>query len=241
MDNNKQINDNPQLRMLNNMGNQTGFSNNGTTQGGSYGYPVNNFNSGINNQYQINSQDISSNSQGQVNNQGSNNLENMNNQNTPVVNNPFGDNNIETMINQQSDVFTSSNSPFNIENSTDPRKKEMNDNNFEGNNLEHGFVDVLKEGGVNVDIPENKFIDNNKKFNETSINDLNIDGSYNKMSSIDYSNDPQVIANIQESTKKNTVKISKELQTFFLIAMILLAFIFVMPYIFDLVRDIKSR
>lgn len=249
MDNDKQFNGNPQLRMLNNMENQNGFSNNGAVQSGSYGYPVNNFNSEINNQWQgnnqginnLDNQNINNSYQGQGNTPVDNNLGNNINQNTVGVNNSFMDNNIGNTSNQQTGVYSSFVSPFDMANGTDPRKNAMNDNNFYGNNLEHGFVDVLKEGGVNVEIPENKFIDTDKKFNETSISDLNIDDSYNKMSSIDYRNDPQVIANLQENKKKNTVKISKELQTFFLIAMILLVFIFIMPYIFDLMRDIQSR
>ena len=176
------------------------------------------------------------------------NIKEDNNKQNGISANPFNNNsNIQTLVNQQTGIIP--NTPINNENVTnpfnnnvqDPRKLEMKDNNFNGDNLEHGFVDVLKEGGVNVNIPDNKYINSENTFNETSINDLNVDGSYNKLPNIDYSNDPQVVSNIKNMTKKNTIKISKELQTFFIIVVILFLFILVMPYIFDLVRDIKSR
>jgi len=84
---------------------------------------------------------------------------------------------------------------------------------------------------------ENKFLTPNE-FNETSLNDLNVEGSYNNIERTDYSQDQQVRENI-EGTKKNTIKITSEMKTFIIIALVLLVFIFIMPYIFDMLRDIK--
>lgn len=84
----------------------------------------------------------------------------------------------------------------------------------------------------------NQFIHSNVNYNETSLYDLNIEGNYNQMIKPDYSTDPKVIENI-EKTKKNTISITKELKTFFLIALVLFAFIIIMPYIFDTFRNIN--
>lgn len=84
----------------------------------------------------------------------------------------------------------------------------------------------------------NQFIHSNVNYNETSLYDLNIEGNYNQMIKPDYSTDPKVIENI-EKTKKNTISITKELKTFFLIALVLFAFIIIMPYIFDAFRNVN--
>ena len=74
----------------------------------------------------------------------------------------------------------------------------------------------------------------------TALNDLNVDGEYNNIPKVDYSNDPQVRQNLeQNSHKKNTITITKEGKVFILIIVAMLIFIFTMPYIFDLIREIK--
>ena len=79
----------------------------------------------------------------------------------------------------------------------------------------------------------------NQTYNETSINDLNVDGAYNKMNvAPDYVNDKQIKDNI-ESHKKNTVPVSKELKTVIIIALILLVFIIIMPMIFDFLNNLR--
>ena len=71
------------------------------------------------------------------------------------------------------------------------------------------------------------------------INDLNIDGDYNGIPKIDYSMDPKVVKNIQSEKKKNTITITEEAKVFLIIIVVLLLFTFVMPIIFDFVRDIQ--
>lgn len=84
--------------------------------------------------------------------------------------------------------------------------------------------------GVNLD---------NEVYNDTSINDLNVDGAYNKINvAPDYVNDQKVRENM-DTSKKNTVPVSKELKTVIIIAVILLIFIIVMPFLFDLVSNIR--
>ena len=90
----------------------------------------------------------------------------------------------------------------------------------------------------------NQFINTNN-YSETALNDLNVDGTYNKLNSDyyqpkDYVNDPAVRENMNPK-KKNTVVISQELKMIFLIAMGLLLFIFVMPVISDFIRGIIYR
>ncbi len=86
----------------------------------------------------------------------------------------------------------------------------------------------------------NQFI-GNVNYNETMLNDLNVDGAYNNMQAkepVDYMNDPQVQANLNKAPKK-TVPISKELKTIFILVLILFAFTFIMPMLADLVNKIR--
>lgn len=85
---------------------------------------------------------------------------------------------------------------------------------------------------------QNKFINYNNSPSETSIADLNVEGSYNQLEKPSYTNDPQVKQNMAEH-KKNTVPISKELKTVIVIALILLIFIIIMPIIFEFINDIR--
>ena len=84
---------------------------------------------------------------------------------------------------------------------------------------------------------DSKFLSQNQ-FNETSLNDLNVEEGYNNIQTTDYSYDPKVRENI-EGRKKNTITITGEMKIFIIIALVLLIFILVMPYIFDFLRDIK--
>lgn len=85
---------------------------------------------------------------------------------------------------------------------------------------------------------QNKFINYNNSPSETSIADLNVEGSYNQLEKPSYANDPQVKQNMAEH-KKNTVPISKELKTVIVIALILLIFIIIIPIIFEFINDIR--
>ena len=73
---------------------------------------------------------------------------------------------------------------------------------------------------------------------ETYLNDMNVNGAYNKMEAPEYVNDQKVVENIN-APKKNTITITKELKTIIIISLILLVFIFIMPVIFDLVTNIR--
>ena len=87
----------------------------------------------------------------------------------------------------------------------------------------------------------------NNNYNESNINDLNVSGDYNNLNSnknngpIPYADDPQVIENIEKIEKK-TVNLTAppEIKTIIILAIVLLIFIIVMPYIFDLIRNIRS-
>ena len=107
--------------------------------------------------------------------------------------------------------------------------------NIGGNDVQQ----VNHNSGI-VNSNNNQFINQTaQSYNETSINDLNVDGTYNRMNiAPEYVNDKQVKENM-ETPKKNTVPISKELKTVFVIALILLAFIIVMPALFDLISNLR--
>lgn len=84
----------------------------------------------------------------------------------------------------------------------------------------------------------NKFINFDNNQNETSLDNLNVDGSYNQLEKQKYDNDKKAMQNI-EGYKKNTVPISKELKTVIIIALILLLFILIMPTIFEFINNIR--
>ncbi len=80
---------------------------------------------------------------------------------------------------------------------------------------------------------------NTPSINETTINDLKVDGTYNNINvAPDYVND-QAIKEKMEEPKKNTVPVSKELKTVIIIAVVLLIFIIVMPFLFDVISNIR--
>ena len=82
-------------------------------------------------------------------------------------------------------------------------------------------------------------VTSNTSSDKSNINDLNVDGTYNRINvAPDYVNDKQVKENM-EAPKKNTVTVSKELKTVIVIAAILLIFIIVMPFLFDLISNIR--
>ena len=115
----------------------------------------------------------------------------------------------------------------------------INPNNIQQNN-NPTFSETLESEGIHLG-NNSKFISNEAQFNETTINDLNVDGTYNNMGTPDYSQDPKVKENLEKinSGKKTTVQLPADSKTFIIIAIVLLIFILVMPYIFDLIRNIK--
>ena len=84
--------------------------------------------------------------------------------------------------------------------------------------------------------PTNIQIENDNQ--QTYLNELNVNGTYNKLESPQYENNQEKIDN-QNNSKKNTITITKELKTIIIIALILLVFIFVMPNIFDLLNNFR--
>ena len=87
----------------------------------------------------------------------------------------------------------------------------------------------------------NQYINPPSNTNETYLNDLNVDGSYNRIQKEEapsYVNDPKVIENMNQN-KKNTIPVTKELKTVVIIALILLVFIFAMPILFDLINNLR--
>ncbi len=111
---------------------------------------------------------------------------------------------------------------------------------FENNNINNpnqSYVDTLKKEEISIQNNQSRFVNENV-FNETSINDLNIQGNYNNTETNNYRNDPQVIANLN-NTQKKTITITKELKLVIIIALVLFVFIFIMPYIFDFIQNIK--
>jgi len=85
-----------------------------------------------------------------------------------------------------------------------------------------------------------QFINKSNGYNETSLNDLNVDGKYNKLEKSIYSSDQTVRQNIENHEKKRvTVTITAEMKIFIIIAIIMFVFILIMPFIFDFVENIR--
>jgi len=120
-------------------------------------------------------------------------------------------------------------------------------NNNLNTNINQGFntnidSEMTRESTLNNDEitafqEHNKFITENQT--NTALNDLNVEGEYNGLPKVDYSQDPKVMENIQSNKKKNTITITGEAKVFLIIIAVLLLFTFVMPIIFDFVRDIQ--
>ena len=167
----------------------------------------------------------------------------MNNNQNPNNNSSFGMlNSNQTPSNTGSAV---NNNPAPV-----PNNQPVNTNNTpQGNVVTLGTVSNVTYadtiGEINYETPavEEKvetpetFI--NDEHNDTSLADLNVEGTYNNMNNPpDYTTDPKVMANIHPE-KKNTITIGKEVKTFFIIAMVLLVFILLMPILFDLFNKIR--
>lgn len=108
----------------------------------------------------------------------------------------------------------------------------LNNNQMPENNMNEQIQDDDRLHLAN----HNRFI--NSQQNNTMLNDLNVEGEYNGMPKVDYSKDPKVVKNIEEEKKKNTITITGEAKVFLVIIAVLLLFTFVMPIIFDLIRNI---
>lgn len=159
-------------------------------------------------------------------------------------NNPSTNNNLQfdnSVNNNVSNMSNQLDQNLNLNQSSDVSTVNPFENNSAINNpVNKGYVEMLKKEGINVQ-NNSRFINDNE-FNETSINDLNINNGENDFNRIDYSRDPMVMQNIEEMRKpeKMTITITKELKFIIIVALILFVFIFVMPYIFDFFRDINN-
>lgn len=89
-----------------------------------------------------------------------------------------------------------------------------------------------------IKTPQNRFINNDIDTTANSLNNLNIENEHVDGPKVDYSKDPKVMENLN---KKNTVTITSEGKIFIIIIIALLLFIFVLPTIFDLIRDIQYQ
>ena len=160
---------------------------------------------------------------------------NQNNLNNPQMNNFMGNNNFQPSLNV---IPTNNNQNMNTNNLQNNQNfinpNQFNDmQTFNQNNsqqIENEDTLVIKQ--------TNKFINNNIDTSNTSLNNLNIDGAYNNMPKVDYSQDPKVRENMQ---KKNTVTITSEGKVFIIIIAILLIFIFVLPMVFDFIANISYK
>lgn len=115
------------------------------------------------------------------------------------------------------------------------------DNNINNN---QSFNNVTKESILDEEqIPtlseKNRFINNVESNTNTALNDLNVEGEYNGIPKVDYTNDPKVQENILQEKKKNTITITGEAKVFLIIIAVLLLFTFIMPIIFDAIREIQ--
>ena len=120
----------------------------------------------------------------------------------------------------------------------------QNENNFNNNSLPVQKTPIIGNNynELNNILPpeQNKFIGNNINQVDTTLDNLNVDGEYNNIPKVDYTNDPQVIQNLQ-AKKKNTITITSEGKVFIIIVLVLLLFIFILPTIFDFIGTIKYR
>lgn len=144
--------------------------------------------------------------------------------NTNMVNNSNNNNIIDTPINT-----SVNNNPINNPVNT-PIANPIPDV------TEPPIVNDFEEALPSSNQVQNKFINNNRENTNTSLNNLNIDDNYNSMPKVDYSQEPQVQENLK---KKNTITITSEGKVFIIIIVVLLLFTFIMPYIFDMFRNLN--
>ena len=88
---------------------------------------------------------------------------------------------------------------------------------------------------------KNKFINNDIGSSDAALTSLNVEN----VGKVDYSKDPRVQANLNQlennGQQKNTITIGSEGKIFLIIIALLLVFIFVLPTIFDYIREIQYK
>ncbi|MBQ2872375.1 MAG: hypothetical protein IJE89_00025 [Bacilli bacterium] len=110
------------------------------------------------------------------------------------------------------------------------------------NNITNETNNNFEEENPMLNLNKNKFITTNEEVKDTSLNSMNVNGEYNNMPKVDYSTDPKVRENIEMINKhgaKNTIKIGSEGKVFLIIIAILLIFTFIMPTIYDAIRNAR--
>lgn len=155
----------------------------------------------------------------------------------------FGNNINQGFNNQQNNNISNADNSFynNINTNYNGYLNNLNHSiNQEFNNInsEKSIEKILADEEITIFQEPNKFITENQ--NNTALNDLNIDGDYNGLPKVDYSQDPKVMENIQSQNKKNTITITGEAKVFLIIIAVLLLFTFIMPTIFDYINDIQN-
>ncbi len=138
--------------------------------------------------------------------------------------------------------FSNEETDENKQNKINDTLKPDNENSKSVNPLSEMNVEGTKLREQVVETHENQYVNAENKYNETSLNDLNVEGGYNKLETptTPFSNDEQVRENIEYHEKK-TVKltVTQEMKIFIIIGIIMLIFIIIMPYIFDIVENIR--
>ena len=219
INNNEGFINNQQVNIMNNSLSQAYTNNSNITNNG--------FNNNTNG-FVADQQDMVSQTQSQK-------LENNINQATMQQNNVIIPN--QDNINNQNNNFFNTGIKNNYNNLQYNNNLNNNDNFNNNINNEITMDSILNNEEINAFQNQNKFITENQT--NTTLNDLNIEGDYNGLPKVDYSRDPKVIENIKAEKKKNTITITGEAKVFIIIIAVLLIFTFIMPTIFDFIRDIQ--
>lgn len=153
----------------------------------------------------------------------------------PNMNHENNNNNVQNDIHEFDNAFINS-----LSNNQNNNNNNKFINNVINNNQNNDLPpeDELAELNKVIDIPKNKFINDNIDSTKNTLNDLNIESEHTEGPRVDYSKDPKVMENMQ---KKNTINIGSEGKIFLIIIIVLFLFIFGLPTVFDLIRNIRYR
>lgn len=228
---NEELSNNNQLNVIPNINNQESNLNplNNNEQATNINPQLNILNKNINEQSNNNSINQVANTQTSTEEVSNNNQLNV------ILNITNQESNINTLNNNEQ--ITNINPQLNILNNVN-----MNDNNgmvTNNSNYSKSFDNITITNDDEIKIESNnRFINDNYDTTSTILNDLNVDGEYNNIPRVDYSMDPKVVKNMEADEKrKKTVTITQETKVFLIIIAILLVAIFIIPSIYDLIRN----
>lgn len=162
-------------------------------------------------------------------------------------------------LNNQNKGAQNSNEPLNVIPNSNPIETNQsinnentyiqNQNTFINNPIDLNMSPVnntinntFEEDNPMLKLNQNKFIVTPEQNKTNNLDSMNVNGEYHNMPKVDYSTDPKVRQNIDAINKygaKNTVKIGSEGKIFLIIIAILLAFTFIMPTIYDAIRNAR--